>query len=132
MTEDQAARRYHMGFIPAMIIFLGGSFGLAWLNENSSVAAPTLIGLAIVPILASLSMFWLHWRFLNEIDEFLRQIQTNALLFGAAVVMAVATAWGYCEAYLDAPSFPMFWLNPMFWVAYATAVSIQNARNKAD
>lgn len=132
MSEKKATQRYFQAFIPAMVIFLGGSLGLAWLNENSSVAAPTLIGLAIVPILASLSMFWLHWRFLNEIDEFLRQIQTNALLFGAAIVMAVATAWGYCEAYLDAPSFPMFWLNPLFWIAYALAVSIQTYRNKAD
>ena len=121
MSTKQATSRYFWVFVPAMLIFLASSLGLKWLETNSSVSAPVFIGLAIVPIVALLSMFWLHWRHIQEIDEYLRLVQIKALLFGAAIAMSVATGWGYLENYADVPAMPMFWLNPIFWIAYAVA-----------
>lgn len=124
MSEKQATLRYFAGFVPAMAIFLGGSLGLAWLDKKVGLPDPVMIALAIVPIVALLSMFWLHWRFLQEIDEYLRQIQINALLCGAAVALAIATGWGYLEQYSDLAALPVFWLNPVFWVAYGIAAAV--------
>lgn len=130
MSEKQAARRYHSVFIPTMIVFLGGSLGLAWLDKNTDLSGAVLVSLTVVPILALLSMFWIHWRFLNEIDEYLREIQIKSLLFGAAIVMAIATAWGYLEAYVNAPALPIFWLNPIFWMAYGAGAGYFTMRDK--
>ena len=109
-------------FIPAMFVFLGGSVGLTWLDNGTETPNAVLAVLAIVPIVALLSMFWLHWRFLQDIDEFLRQIQIKALLFGAAIALGFGTAWGYFEMYIGAPAISVFWLNPLFWAAYALGV----------
>jgi hypothetical protein len=118
MNVKQATARYYKVLVPAMILFLGSSLGLAWIDKNVDVPGVALVALAAVPIVALLSMFWIHWRFMNEIDEFLRQIQVKALLAGAALVLAIATGWGYLESYADAPTMPIFWLNPIFWTAY--------------
>ena len=98
--------------------------GLAWLDKNASLPGALFVALTIIPIAALLSMFWLHWRFLQEIDEYLRQIQINALLCGAAVALAIATGWGYLEKYSDLAALPVFWLNPVFWVAYGIAAAV--------
>lgn len=131
MNEKRATRRYHMGFVPAMIVFMGGTLGLVWLDANSRLSGPYLMALTAVPILALLSMFWLHWRFMQEIDEFLRRIQINALLSGAAVVLVIATGWGYLEKFVDAPALSVFWLNPIFWAAYGIAATIFTIREDA-
>ena len=47
---------------------------------------------------------------------------------GAAAVVLTATVWGYLEAYADAPDLPMFWLNPLYWVAYSLGVLVTTKR----
>lgn len=131
MNTKRATARYFAFFIPAMLIFLGASVGLAWLEKGEAVSKGVMIGLALIPIVALLSMFWLHWRFLSDIDEYLRQIQIKGLLFAAAIVMTLATGWGYLENFFDVPALPVFWLNPVFWLAYALGVGFQNWRAEA-
>lgn len=122
MDVKPATRRYMRLFIPTMLLFLLASLGLAWLDRTTQTDNLVLAALAIVPIAALLSMFWLHWRYLRDLDEFLRQIQVKGLLFGAAVALGIATGWGYLESYADAPALSVFWLNPIFWMAYAVGV----------
>ena len=122
MNTKRATARYFALFIPAMLIFLGASVGLGWLEKGDAVSKGVMIGLALIPIVALLSMFWLQWRYLSDIDEYLRQIQIKGLLFAAAIVMALATGWGYLENFGYVPAFPVFWLNPIFWLAYAVGV----------
>lgn len=128
MNVKEASRRYHMAFIPAMVLFLGGSLGLVWLDSNTGLPGEILVALTAVPIMALLSMFWIHWRYMQDIDEFLREIQIRGVMAGAAVALAVGTAWGYLEMYVDAPPISVFWINPLFWVAYAVATVIFTRR----
>ena len=122
MDVKPATQRYMRFFIPTMLLFLLSSLGLAWLDRTTELENLVLAALAMIPIAALLSMFWLHWRYLRDLDEFLRQIQVKGLLFGAAVALGIATGWGYLESYADAPALSVFWLNPIFWVAYAVGV----------
>ena len=122
MDVKPATQRYMRLFIPTMLLFLLASLGLAWLDRTTQTGNLVLAALAIVPIAALLSMFWLHWHYLRDLDEFLRQIQVKGLLFGAAVALGIATGWGYLESYADAPALSVFWLNPIFWMAYAVGV----------
>ena len=128
MTPEQATRRYFKIFIPSMIVYLAGCLGTGWAADHMSLPPSVLYGLAIVPIAAMLSVFWGHWRFINEIDEFLRTIQVKALLFGTACVLVVATGWGTLEMFADAPRLQVFWLLPIFWVAYSATATVITKR----
>ena len=122
MDVKPATRRYLGLLVPTMLLFVGASYGLAWLDRSTEASKGTLAALAVVPIAALLSTFWIQWRFMRDLDEYLRQIHVKALLFGAAVALGIGTGWGYLEAYVDAPALWVFWLNPIFWIAYAIGV----------
>ena len=128
MTHEQATRRYFKVFIPSMVGYLAGSVGTVWAADHLSLPPFAIYVLASIPILAMLVVFWGHWRFINEIDEFLRSIQINAVLFGIACVMVVATGWGTLEMLADAPKLQVFWLMPIFWVSYSAAALVLTKR----
>ena len=128
MTNTEAKQRYFRVFIPAMLIFLGSCLGLAWFRLDLLLPQPALYVVALVPIVALLSVFWAHWRLMQEIDEFLRTVQMQAVLFGLAIVLLISTGWGFLEMYMDAPALGIFWLNPIFWLAYALGAAIFNKR----
>lgn len=124
MTNAEAKRRYFHVFVPAMLVFLASSFAIAWLQ----IGGAALYLAALVPIAALVSVFWAHWRLMREIDEFLRTIQMQAVLFGLAVILLIATGWGFLETYADTPRLGIFWLNPIFWLAYAAGAAIFSKR----
>lgn len=128
MTNGQATRRYFSIIIPAGAVILGASLALDWADDNSVLAGPGRYAGAIVPIAALLSVFWAHWRYMSEIDEFLRSIQIKALFVALTAVMTIATGWGYLEFYADAPPLSIFWLNPLYWLAYSAGAVIFNIR----
>jgi hypothetical protein len=121
MTNLEAKKRYYRVSIPAVTVFLAASLVIAWMEMQDIEPSLLTSAFAIVPVVALLSLFWAHWRFMNEIDEFLRSIQIQAVLAGLAFILVVATGWGYLELYVDAPRLHMFWLNPIFWIVYAIA-----------
>ena len=128
MNVKQATRRYYAVFVPVMLVFLASSLGIFWLDSVNAASDGVLAILAVIPIAAILSMFWIHWRYMQDIDEFLRQIQMKGMMVGAAVALGAGTAWGYLEMYADAPPISVFWINPLFWVAYAVATMIFSKR----
>jgi len=128
MTTEQATRRYFQIFIPSMVGYLAGTLATIWAADHMDLPPFALYGLAGVPIFAMLCMFWGHWRFINEIDEFLRTIQIKAVLFGIASVLVVATGWGTLEMLADAPKLQVFWLLPIFWTSYSAAAGVLTKR----
>ena len=66
---------------------------------------------------------WALWRYIGEVDEFLRSLQLKAILCGLAVMLPLASSWGYVEMFFDAPQISMYWLNPIFWIAYAMGLT---------
>src|SRR5688572_6350442 len=119
MTNQQATRRYYTVLIPGMVAFLGLSFGLKVAENSDLFPAAALYAGALLPIALMLGMFWAHWRYMNEIDEFLRSIQVKATFAAIAVVLTVATGWGFLELFAEVPALPIYYLNPLFWVAFA-------------
>ncbi|KFL32583.1 hypothetical protein JP75_03305 [Devosia riboflavina] len=99
--------------------FLSSSFAISWLDESGAVPAHWLWLAAILPIAALLVPLWALWRYLWELDEYLRSIQLKGIYFGLTVLLVLVTGWGYAELYVDAPRLPIFWLNPIYWLAYA-------------
>jgi len=123
-----ASRRYFKLFIPAMIVYLIACLGAAYLDDLISVSPVLEYGLVLIAIVALFTVFWTHWRFMNEIDEFLRMIQMKAVMIGLFVVLCIATGWGMLEMYLDAPVLAIFWLNPIFWAGYGLSAGVMTKR----
>jgi hypothetical protein len=121
MTNEQATRRYFSVLIPGGILFLGLSYGLKLVGNAGLLPEAVLGGAALVPAALLVGMFWAHWRYINEIDEFLRSIQIKAAFVGLTVVMTIATAWGYVELYVEGPALSIYWLNPIYWLTYGVA-----------
>ena len=132
MDVKQATRRYYWGLFPAMGVFLAVSVGIAYLHKTGEPTQTTLVLLSIIPIGALIVTFWAYWRFVTEIDEYLRSIQIKAVMVGLAFILIIATGWGYLEAYADAPDFKLFWLNPIFWLGYGIGAIIFTRRDGGD
>jgi hypothetical protein len=126
MTEKQATRRYFKIFIPAMMIYLVWASWIQFLEEQFSLWAMELYSMSIIPIWALLFVFWAHWRFINEIDEFMRSVQIKALLFGLACILVFSTAWWIFEDLASAPVSELSVIMPIFAICYSVAVVYMN------
>jgi len=131
MTSQHPMRRYLGGLILATLVLLVSSLAISWLEDKTAASREILAGLSLIPVAALLSMFWVHWRYLRGLDEYLRHLHAKALVVGTALTLGTGTAWGYLERALDAPALPVFWLNPLFWIAYAAAVVLFSHRDNA-
>ena len=131
MTNEKATRRYLGVLIPATILFVGVSFALRAADRADILPPVAQYAISIVPVGIMLGMFWAHWRYMNEIDEFLRSIQIKGAFSGLVVVLTVATGWGWLEFYAEAPRLSIFWLNPLYWIVYAIAVQFFTPRDSA-
>lgn len=129
MTCERATRRFFEVFIPSMAGYMAGTLGTVWAQDHLNLPPIALYGLAAIPVAAILGIFWAHWRFVTEIDEFLRTIQIKALLFALVCLMVTASAWGTLENLADAPSLDVFWLVPIFWSCYGLAALVITRRD---
>jgi|GEM_PF-933758 hypothetical protein len=128
MRYRDANRRYVTVTAIATTVLLIACLGLAWAESSAALPTYVLWMATAIPVAALLTPLWALWRYLNEIDEFLRSIQLNAILCGLAALLLVASTWGFVEIYIDAPQVSMFWLNPIFWVTYSIATVILSRR----
>jgi hypothetical protein len=119
MNHKQANRRFVTVTITSMAVFVSVCLVLARADDVSAVPPPVLWIGSVIPVAALLTPVWAHWRYLNEIDEFLRSIQLKAIFGGLGVLLVLASSWGFVELYIDAPKISMFWLNPLYWIAYS-------------
>ena len=114
----------------SMAVFLMLSATIARVDQGSGSASPWLWLASGISIAALLAPLWALWRYLWELDEYLRSIQFNAIFFGLAVLLVLVTGWGYAELFADAPPLAIFWLNPAFWLAYSLAVVAQSVSER--
>jgi len=121
MTNEKASRRYFGFLIPAVIVFVAASYAIKSADNAGLLPSAALYMAAIVPIGALLGMFWAHWRYMREIDEFLRSIQVKAAFAGLVTMLTIASGWGYLEFYADVAPLSVYWLNPLYWIAYSIA-----------
>jgi hypothetical protein len=122
-NNDRASRRYLTVLVPAAIAFVVVSFALSAADNADMLPLQALYVVSVVPVGIMLGMFWAHWRYMNEIDEFLRSIQMKGAFAGLVSILTVATGWGWLEMFADAPQVSIFWLNPLYWIIYSVAVT---------
>jgi hypothetical protein len=99
----------------ALLAAAGFKFGhitgpLAWLV--ATVAALPIVG-AVVATGAYLR---------EEKDEFHRNVQIQAILFGIGGTLAATTVWGYLEDFAHAPHLRLIFIYPLFWLFVALSM----------
>jgi hypothetical protein len=82
-----------------------------------------LPGLAVITILVAIGHY-----LRDEKDEFLRAVQTEALLWGCGVTLAVATSWGFLQMFTDVPRAPLFLIFALFCFVWGLAAAVIQRR----
>lgn len=119
MKPSAARLRYFKVFVPAMVLYLITTFGATWLLKFNDINLALKYIVAIIPALFIWWLVWAQIRYFREADEFERARQISGALFGLAVLMVFSTGWGFLEMLADAPKFPVFYIFPLFCVAYS-------------
>lgn len=119
--HKQAVKRYYRLLVPAMIVYLVGVFGISWAEGKSFFPANAIYVLTLIPVLAIFVWMWAQWRYVKELDEYLRAIQTEAMMIGLMIVTAIASGWGLMELMTDVPRIPIFFAGPGFYLIYGIA-----------
>jgi hypothetical protein len=78
-----------------------------------------LPGLSVIAILVAIGHY-----LREEKDEFLRAIQTEALLWGCGVTLAVATSWGFLQMFTDVPRAPLYLIFALFCFVWGVAAAV--------
>jgi hypothetical protein len=133
ITYKEANKRYRRAFWPVIVLYVvlcfAGPMSLQTLDEPPKWAWALMAVLTGLPIVG---VFWLIGRLLRETDEYTRQQQTDALLFGGGVALSVAVIWGFLDLYDVTPPLWSFWLGPIFFGAYGLAACVQRLRNRPE
>ncbi len=126
--HKQAALRYRKVFVPSMTVYILSVFGISWANVASLLSPIAMYVLTIIPVLAIFAWMWAQWRYVKELDEYLRQIHTEAMMIGLMIVTAFASGWGLMELMTDVPRMPIFFAGPGFYFIYGIASLVLNKK----
>lgn len=124
MYAQPAGRRYLRALWPIIIVYSLSLFGSIWLVKRGIDSVPLRAAVAIVPALAILLFMGAALRYLREIDELQRRIETEAIGIAAMTVSVLYFAGGLLDkakvVTVDAAA-AMIWVFPMTMLVYAIA-----------
>lgn len=124
LYAQPAGRRYIRALWPIMIGYSLTLFGSIWLIKRGIESVPLRAAVAIVPALAILLFMRAALRYLREVDELQRRIETEAIGIAALTVSFLYFAAGLLEKArvisVDAAA-AMIWVFPMTMLVYGIA-----------
>jgi len=89
--------------------------------------------LALLPSLPILFLVWAMGRYLaDEQDEYLRMRQIQAGLFATALLLAVATVWGFLETFGITPHAEGWWAVAVWAMGLGLGGLVQRLRDRRD
>lgn len=124
MEQKQVKRRYFKIFIPSMIVYVVSVLGISHAENMNWVSGFALYIFAAIPVGAILTWFWAQWRFINELDEYLKMLQMKAVMFALAIILSISTGWGLLEMLANAPKLEIFWLVPIGFTSFGLGQAI--------
>ncbi len=124
MYAQPAARRYMRALWPLMIGYSLALFASVWLLKRGIDSTALRAMLALLPAIPLALLLPVGMRYLREIDELQRRIETEAIGFAAVLVSLLYFAGGMLQKAkviaLDA-GMAMIWVFPMTMLVYAVA-----------
>ena len=121
MSEKNARSRYSKVFNPAFAVYMPSAFGAVYFGQRADFPPMVLYAIVATSVGALLVMIWARWRLINDLDEFLRLVETRSLMVGLSVVLILAASWGLLEMVTEVPRFPLFHILTLFCFVYGPA-----------
>lgn len=115
---DLAHRRYVTRTAAFMIPYaLVNMAAIAGAFDGRSAPGSWLLGLAVAAPIAG--QIWATLALMHDADEYVRALTAKRFILASGAAMALFSAWGFVEAYGDAPHAPGFFVYILFWLCFA-------------
>jgi hypothetical protein len=123
-SANSAYGSYLRRFFPTMALYVLLVIGIPLAIRATDAHGVALWGLAVLPSLPLVAVFWIIGRLLIELDdEYLRMLEVRKALVATGFSMSLASVWGFLEVYANAPHLPAFCI-PMAWFAGSPSVHL--------
>jgi hypothetical protein len=122
VTKSPAARRYLRRFVPTMIAYVAALFAANYVIDTQHPTGLALIALAILPALPIVAVIGVIGLYvIEETDEYVRRTAVSAMLAGLAIMLSLATAWGFLEEAGVVRHLPAYWAFVVWCAAWGAA-----------
>jgi|GEM_PF-3778029 len=123
--ESIARRQRRVITLHAAEIALAGSFVLSVIAadriaEHAGGLILRLVAL-VLPVLFLTLWFSFYAWYIRSLSDFEQSIATRALAIAFGLTVWVATIWGLCDVFLQAPTLPLTLIAPLAAVIYAVS-----------
>jgi hypothetical protein len=93
-----------------MTAYIALLFGANWALDSWHPQGALLVLLAVLPALPIVAVIGVMGLYVvEETDEYLRQLIVSAMLGGLAIMLGLASVWGFLEEAKVAPHLPAYW-----------------------
>ena len=132
MTDPNkpATRRYLVHFGGAMVLYTAAVLGSVWALNGSEVSGWRAGALSLMPMLPALYALHAFVVRFRALDEFLRKVASEALLWGAGIVGFASFGYGFLEGSTDAPQISMIWVLPALIATYGVVYGVLMLRSR--
>ena len=108
--QSWAGRRYLLRFFPTMTAYVVALIGANWAINAWHPTGAALVALAILPALPIIGVIGVIGLYLiEETDEYVRRNTITAMMVGLAIMLSLASAWGFLEEGGVVPHVPAYW-----------------------
>jgi hypothetical protein len=131
MATTVAARRYIRRFVPTMIAYVVALFGAKYLIAALQPEGALLVALAVLPALPIIGVITVIGLYVvEESDEYLRQRAVSGMLVGLALMLGLATAWGFLEEAGVVAHLPAYWAFVIWCAGWGAAQCLMALRER--
>lgn len=132
-THTAAISTYNKRFMLATFAYLVGLGIAVSMDRAFALGTITSFAIAMLPALPVLGMIWAMARYLQEEqDEYLRHRAVMAALFGLALLLGLASFWGFLETFGIAPHVPGWSAVPIWAVGMGLSQCWMSLRSLPD
>jgi len=127
--KNPAVRRYMARFAASMVLYVVCLVLSIWLFVHYRPTGPLAWLLAMLPALAIISQMAVFGMYLSEEkDEFMRNLQIQALLWGIGATLSVTVTWGFLESFVHLRHMDLILVYPLYCGLSGLALGIQQMR----
>jgi hypothetical protein len=106
-----AAKRNLQRTAVVMAVYAIGLFAASYLIRRQGVSGPLAYGVALIPGLATVGLFWSTGKMIVETeDEFMRMLAVRQQLIAVGFAMSIACVWGFLEMFDLVPHVEAFYV----------------------
>lgn len=129
--NNPAVRRYLWRLLATMLLYVAFLVLAIWVFIHHHPTGPLAWLLAFLPALGIIAQIAAFGMYLSEEkDEFMRNLQIQAMLWGIGATLSVTVTWGFLESFVHLRHLDLILVYPLFCVLSGFALGIQQMRYK--